>query len=167
VTFYQGDLPHCHPDGVPLLITWRLFGSLPLNVRKTMPEESAGEQFVRLDRVIDRAATGPRWLRDPRVAACVVAVMARGAVQLRRFDLHADVVMPNHVHVLITTRAELREVTKGIKGASPREANAILGRSGGHFWQIGSFDHWVRDAVEYRRVCRYIERNPCDCWVSG
>jgi putative transposase len=166
VVFYRRDLPHWHPDGVSLFITWRLFGSLPANMRRPAVDESAGEQFARLDRVMDRAAIGPTWLRDPRVAGCVVAALAHGAAKLRQFHLHAYVVMPNHVHVLLTTAAALRVLTKGIKGTSARQANAILGRSGERFWQIESYDHWVRDAVEYRRICRYIERNPVSAGLA-
>jgi putative transposase len=160
VVFYRRDLPHWHPDRASLFITWRLFGSLPANLPGITVDESPGEHFARLDKVMDRAAVGPTWLRDPRVAGCVVAALAHGAVTLRTFDLHAYVVMPNHVHVLLTTRVALRELTKAIKGVSARHANAILGRNGLHFWQVESYDHWVRSAVEYRRICRYIEKNP-------
>lgn len=160
MVFYRRDLPHWQPGGVPLFITWRLFGSLPPNMRRPAVGESAGKQFVRLDKVLDRAATGPKWLRDPRVAACVVQVIVRGAAVLRQYDLHGYVVMPNHVHVLITPHVALRIVTAGIKTTSARTANAILGRSGKHFWQIESYDHWVRNGVEYQRICSYIERNP-------
>jgi hypothetical protein len=47
-----------------------------------------------------------------------------------------------------------------IKGSTAREANRILGRTGMRFWQEESFDHWIRNAEETRRVRTYIEGNP-------
>jgi len=38
-------------------------------------------------------------------------------------------------------------------------ANTILGRQG-KFWQIESYDHWIRDEQEFWRVIEYIENNP-------
>jgi putative transposase len=167
VIMYSRDLPHWHPEHAPLFVTCRLFGSLPRHMchaaptnAKATPKESAGKQFAMLDREMDRAATGPKWLRDPRVAGCVVEVLVRGAAVLRQYDLHAYVIMSNHVHLLITAHAMMRRVTAGIKGVSARHANTILGRTGKPFWQNESYDHWVRDDLEYQRICRYIESNP-------
>ncbi len=77
-----------------------------------------------------------------------------------RFVLHAFVVMPNHVHVLLDPLASLAGITNGIKGASAREANRLLRRTGRPFWQDESFDHWVRSAAQFERVRNYIECNP-------
>ena len=40
------------------------------------------------------------------------------------------------------------------------KANEILGRTGKPFWQIESYDHWIRNDEGMRRVIRYIEWNP-------
>jgi len=117
--------------------------------------------------MLDRAASGPIWLRDPRVAGCVVTSVLRGATELRQYDLHAFVVMPNHVHLLITPNVALRIVTAGIKTTSARAANVILGRSGERFWQIESYDHWVRNGIEHQRICDYIERNPVSAGLAA
>lgn len=109
VTFYKRNLPHWHPKGAAIFLTWHLAGSRPKDIRKVTAtlaagtsELSAGKRFVILDREIDRAAVGPTWLRDPRVARCVVDTLVRGAIVLGHYQLHAYVVMANHVHVLIT-----------------------------------------------------------------
>jgi REP element-mobilizing transposase RayT len=47
-----------------------------------------------------------------------------------------------------------------LKGATAREANRILGRTGETFWQAESYDHWVRDNSESERIVTYIENNP-------
>jgi len=68
--------------------------------------------------------------------------------------------MSNHVHVLLTPHVEMRNVTKAIKGYSAQKANEILGRTGAAFWQDESYDHWIRNDEEMKRVMRYIEWNP-------
>jgi REP-associated tyrosine transposase len=49
---------------------------------------------------------------------------------------------------------------RSLKGATAREANLVLHRTGSTFWQKESYDHWVRDAAEFDRIRRYIENNP-------
>jgi REP element-mobilizing transposase RayT len=68
--------------------------------------------------------------------------------------------MPNHVHVLLNPFCTLERITNGLKGVTAMEANRILGQTGKHFWQDESYDHWIRDGVQYDRVRSYIERNP-------
>jgi len=160
---YYRNLPHWHPRGKTLFVAWRLYGSLPRSVRALgePPEKiSPGERFAAQDCILDKAASGPVWLKDARIARCVVEAIRRGEDGLHQYDLHAFVVMPNHVHILPTPGASLDRVTKGIKGVTAREANRMLGRSGQPFWQDESFDHWVRSGTEFRRIHSYIERNP-------
>lgn len=46
-----------------------------------------------------------------------------------------------------------------LKGFTSRQANLILERNGA-FWQKESFDHWIRDELEYHGVIAYIDHNP-------
>jgi putative transposase len=69
---------------------------------------------------------------------------------LGHFDLHAFVVMPNHVHLLATPSAALPKLTRSLKGITSKRANAILGLTGTPFWQEESYDHAVRSG-ELRR----------------
>jgi hypothetical protein len=39
VIYYRRNLPHYHPDGYPLFITFRLAGSLPLEVLAQLKAE--------------------------------------------------------------------------------------------------------------------------------
>jgi putative transposase len=167
VTFYKRHLPHWHPKGAAIFLTWHLAGSLPKDIRKatatlaaSTSDLSAGERFVILDREMDRAEVGPTWLRDSRVARCVVETLIRGASVLGHYQLHAYVVMANHVHLLITPAVPVGRIMNGIKGSSACKCNRILCLSDKHFWQHESYDHWARDAVECQRICRYIENNP-------
>lgn len=177
MTFYARNLPHWHPGGACIFVTWRLYGTSPggtvtpdcapvshsgsLSERtKNDENEKAGARFKRLDLQLDRAKIGPRWLSDARIAGCVEDAMVRGENPLAQYLLHAYVVMPNHVHLLITPRLPLRRIMRGIKGVSARDANRILGRRGEAFWQDESYDHWVRDEREFGKIRFYIEYNP-------
>jgi putative transposase len=159
--YYERNLPHWHPEGRAIFLTWRLFGSLPAGFVRELQRFSKqpGKQFLAADERLDAAATGPRWLGRPEIASCVETAIRRGA-QLGRFVLHAYVVMPNHVHVLLEPRAPVRGITAGIKGASAREANRMLRRQGKPFWQEESFDHWVRNSAQFEKIRAYIENNP-------
>jgi putative transposase len=162
MTYYERNLPHWHPARRAIFLTWRLHGSLPekfLHAPPASPKNSAGMQFRAIDKELDSAKFGPLWLNDPRVAKCVIARLTRGHNDLGEYVLHAFTLMANHVHTVIEPIANLGLITKGIKGATAREANLILGRTGEPFWQGESFDHWVRNAVQFERIRNYIERN--------
>ena len=159
VTFYRRRLPHWHPPGQDIFITWRLHGSLPAQIRLPRGAESSGRAFVNYDRALDKAESGPLWLEDRRVAEAVLSALQE-ARRRKLFALRAYAVMANHVHVLLAPGAPLERITLQIKGASARAANLILGRTGEPFWQKESFDHWVRNAAEGQKIRQYIENNP-------
>jgi hypothetical protein len=48
----------------------------------------------------------------------------------------------------------------GIKRASAKDGNVVLGRIGKPFWQDESFDRWVRNSREFERIRSYMEYNP-------
>jgi putative transposase len=170
MTFYRRNLPHWHPEGASLFLTWRLWGCLPAPLKTTArsgcatepssTSQSPGAKFKLLDTALDRATGGPRWLRDPQIAASVVQTIHRGEVALHQYRLHAFVVMPNHVHLLISPQVPVPRIMNGLKGVTARDANRILGCKGKHFWQDESFDHWVRNPAEFDRIRSYIEFNP-------
>ena len=160
---YRRNLPHSFPPGVSIFLTWRLYGSLPAGLR-LRPDKgrklAAGEKFKRVDDGLDRATSGPLWLRDPRIAAVVLDALQRGASEPRHYDLHAYVIMPNHVHVLLKPNVEVRLLTRALKGVTARAANEILGQTGKRFWQDESFDHWIRSDAQLEKVRTYVEQNP-------
>jgi REP element-mobilizing transposase RayT len=115
---------------------------------------------MQFDRVLDRDTTGPLWLKDASAANAVSNVLIRGATDWGLYNLHAWVIMANHVHVLIRPRVPLNKALMNIKSASSRAANALLNRIGEPFWQSESYDHWVRNDREFDSIIRYIHRNP-------
>jgi putative transposase len=68
--------------------------------------------------------------------------------------------MANHVHVMLTPLARIRNITRALKGITAQAGNRILRRTGQRFWQDESFDHWVHNEGQFARTKNYIERNP-------
>ena len=171
--FYRRKLPHWHPDLAEasfLFVTWRLAGSIP---RSRLPQSPtgaplpAGRAFLALDREADKAAFGPVWLQDARVARVVADALLHGDSGRHFYQLRAWVIMPNHGHVLLRPKTSLPVITRWLKGSTARPANLILGRTGEAFWQDESFDHRVRDEVELQRMVRYIEHNPVSASLAA
>ena len=152
-------LPHWHPDASALFVSWHLHGSLPKRRYPPPGHPSAGQAFVWMDRYLDTARAGPLWLGRPDIADLVSAHIRRGAEE-RLYELYAWVVMANHVHLLVRPLIKPSEALRRIKGRSAREANLMLCRTGEPFWQAESYDRWIRNEEEMRRITRYIEDNP-------
>jgi REP element-mobilizing transposase RayT len=79
--------------------------------------------------------------------------------------IHAVVVMPDHVHLLLTPlrNAEgnlysLVEIVQGIKSASAHSLNRALGRSG-PVWQEEFFDHVLRSEESLVEKLEYVRQN--------
>ena len=81
-------------------------------------------------------------------------------LDLKHYELHAFVVMSNHVHLLITPMIDLTKVMHSLKRYTAFEANRILGRTGQPFWQDESYDRLVRNGEEFDRIKHYTETNP-------
>ena len=75
-----------------MFLTWRLHGSLPPN-RNFPRATTSGRAFLAMDRLLDGAATGPRYLCRSEIASLVAeAIRYRDPEQ---YHLHSFVVMPN------------------------------------------------------------------------
>lgn len=76
------------------------------------------------------------------------------------FQLHAFVVMPEHVHLLLTPANDLtlERTVQLVKGGYSH----AFGRQfrGGGVWQRGFTDHRIRDAEDFTRHRDYIHQNP-------
>ena len=108
-----------------------------------------------------------RSLARPEIADLVVATLLDGQDVHHLYILHALVVMPNHVHLLITPKAPVPKLMQALKGPTARRANQILKRTGTAFWQEESYDHWVRNEREFGRIRAYIKENPVRAgWVA-
>ena len=73
--------------------------------------------------------------------------------------LHEFVIMPDHLHVLITPQTSLERAVQFIKGGFSYRAKKELG-SNMEVWQKGFQDHRIRDASDYGSHVTYIHDNP-------
>ena len=156
---YERRLPHWDVVGHPLFVTFRLHDSLPANRVFPPATLKGGRAFVAMDRLLDTARSGPIWLRQPEIAQLVIAALHEGEFRFRRYELHAFVIMSNHVHLLVTPQVVSTKWLGPLKGSTAYQANLILNRQG-PFWQDESYDRLVRDSAEFERIRKYIEQNP-------
>lgn len=187
-TYYHRNLPHYHIKGYPLFITFRLFGSLPVEIlaqliaqreielkalkNATLAERHEVEKkhFERYDDWLDRCGFGPHWLQTDSIAQIVVKEIHN--LNGDRYRLMAYCIMPNHVHLLIESLVSIQANHQGksakypvtdtlclLKGRTACDCNLELKRSGS-FWQHESYDHVVRDDKELERTIQYVLNNP-------
>jgi len=125
-----------------------------------METVSSGQAFAAMDRLLDEARAGPFYLHQPALADMVVEAIQYNAAVLGHYRLWAYVVMPNHVHLLLTPITPLPKITKSLKGITAKRANLLLALTGHPFWQEESYDHLVRHQGEFEKIRSYIETNP-------
>jgi putative transposase len=73
--------------------------------------------------------------------------------------LHAFVVMPDHIHVLLTPETSLEKTVQFIKGGFSYRAKKEMG-SNMEVWQKGFSDHRIRDLADYDGHVVFIYENP-------
>ncbi len=81
-----------------------------------------------------------------------------------RLNLHAFVVMPDHVHILLTPAAEisLEKTLQYIKGGFSFRLKSKL-----DVWERGYTNHRITDRTDYLRHRNYIHQNPVDANLSS
>jgi len=187
--FRRRNLPHWdRPDAV-YFVTSCLEGSIPASglleiyrlreelKRRPKPKGQTEaqwkvalwkQQFVAVEKWLD-VSPANRALAEPRLAQSVENSVFHFAGQ--RYDLLAYVVMPSHLHWVfwplpqwvMTLPAKVKSarqlITYSLKRFTANECNRLR-RTRGTFWQVESYDHWVRDAEELERIIHYVEWNP-------
>ena len=107
--------------------------------------------------------TWRRWIlpdaaRDLALEACIHA-------DGRKCALHAAVVMPDHVHLVLTALADsdgpfsIPEIMHAIKSESAHRINTAIGHKG-RVWQGESFDHLLRNDESLAEKIAYVLENP-------
>lgn len=119
-----------------------------------------------MDRLLDQGTSGPLFLHQQEIAQIVVDAIRDGEGRFHRYQLHAYVVMPNHVHLLVTPNVTANHWLGPLKGFTAHQANRVLGKHA-PFWQDESYDRLVRDGEEFQRIQRYIENNPVKAGLVG
>jgi REP element-mobilizing transposase RayT len=105
------------------------------------------------------AGYGSCILRNASIAAVCEEALIHGAD--KRYLLHAWIIMPNHVHELVTPFEEipLPKIVQTRKSCTSKAMNRIRGVSG-QVWQREYFDRYIRDIAHAEAALRYIEENP-------
>jgi REP-associated tyrosine transposase len=93
-----------------------------------------------------------------RMALLMVDVLFHYSAQ-HNYALHEFVIMPDHLHLLITPAITLERAMQMIKGGFSFRAKKELGFNG-EIWETSFHDRRVRDAREYHRFRQYIWENP-------
>jgi putative transposase len=98
-------------------------------------------------------------LQSERCALLLIDTLYRYRAQAK-FALHAFVVMPDHLHALVSPlEATLERTMQLIKGGYSYRLRKEL-RQEREAWQRGYSDHRVRDLSDYRLHLIYLENNP-------
>src|SRR5207302_2078306 len=153
-------LPHHYAITEPLFVTFRLHGSLPSGRVFPSGRLSSGKAFACLDRLLDEQRAGPAYLRMPAIAEVVADAIGQGTAS--DYLLQAWVVMPNHVHLLITPHVEVPALLRRRKGTSARESNKLLGQTGRPFWQDDTAGRLVRNANEFHEPRAISSKTRCE-----
>ena len=148
--------PHyaCHTGPAIMMVTAHKY-----DYRRRLPHYQKADRAVF---VTFRKSTGEPF--SPAARDLVLEHCLRG--NAIKFHLHAAVVMPEHVHLLLTPLRdadswpyEMAEILRLIKGASAHSVNRLLARHG-PVWQEESFDHVLRSNESFEQKLEYIRQNP-------
>ena len=157
--YSRGHLPHFEGGPIPQFLTFRLYDSVPQELIEEWKQKLSDLQFRKsVEKFLD-VGYGSCYLKEPEIAAMVVRSLRFHEKTM--YELDAWVIMPNHIHFLVTPfeEVEIAEIAHSIKSYTAHEANKMLGRTG-RFWQVEPFDRYIRNFRHYASVVRYIENNP-------
>ncbi|MFA7172398.1 MAG: transposase [Kiritimatiellia bacterium] len=190
VEVYRRHLPHWRQEGACYFVTWRLNDSIPIEISEIWKEEreswlaehgvdamlEGDDRRVAYERVPFAERREIERLQHRKFHDCLDA--GHGACSLRSsecagivleslFFFNGErcwtgdaVIMPNHVHALITPLCNfsLEHILQSIKKHTAVKINKLMGRKG-QLWQRDSHDHIVRNAGELRAFRKYIAKN--------
>jgi valyl-tRNA synthetase len=177
VDITRRNLPHWQQSGKTYFVTFRLADSIPAAKLSELEQEREAwlkanpepwtesqrrayyDNFsAKLDEWLD-AGSGSCALKNPGAAKIVADALKH--FDGHRYRLGAWVVMPNHVHAIVTpfNGYALSEILHSWKSYTTHEINKLLKRTG-RLWQHESYDHIVRNERALFKIEEYIERNP-------
>lgn len=168
--YSRGYLPHYHNRETTQSVTYRLADALPQSKLRQIEKELAGTAPGKMDAARRKkieawldAGTGGCALRHPALASLMRDTLLKWHGD--RYRLHAWCIMPNHVHVLMTTREALSKIVQSWKSytgrwALKKNAELGLGVPGKALWMREYWDRYIRDADHFDSVRHYIEHNP-------
>jgi putative transposase len=95
------------------------------------------------------------YLDSPKTKEILEQVIERTR-RTHNFLLYAYVLMPEHIHLLLSEPQNLSSTLRVIKG----ESSKLLKGSREHFWQPRYYDFNVFTTRKFKEKIQYIHRNP-------
>ncbi len=110
--------------------------------------------------VTTKTIQGQFLLQSERMATLLIDVL-RFYMAEKKFIVHDFVVMPNHLHALLTIDDEMtiEKAMQLIKGGFSYRAKKELGFAG-EIWQPGFSEVRIRDRRSFLKHREYIDQNP-------
>jgi putative transposase len=126
--------------------------------RNACPEEVLSS--TRVFFVTTKTSMARRLLQSERNAMLLIDVL-RSNVATCKFQLHDFVIMPDHLHLLITLRGDvpIEKAMQLIKGGFSYRLKRDFGYQG-EVWQRGFSDARIRDGQSFSQHRAYIVENP-------
>ena len=178
ITKTRNRLPHWEQDGRSYFVSFHLADSIPRPVSRKWKHErevwlaAHPEPWSSVDHREYRAlfsSSREKWLDESHGTCLLRDGPSRDRVWdcLRKFDdsrywIWSSVLMPNHVHILVTLfpGQRLARIVQCWKGASSRRLRELVPRAPALIWQKDYFDRLIRDGSHFWQVASYIRRNP-------
>ena len=146
-----------------------------ISERNNLLYKKRKQYFGKFDKLLDGSNSGVLWLKNNDVAKIVYdSIMFRDK---KEYDLHCFCIMPNHVHMVFEIGDEnvgriadstprngvsgyrVTKILQDMKKYAAKESNKILNRSG-QFWHNESYDHVIRNSIEFGNIVNYVIQNP-------
>lgn len=128
---------------------------------KPVRNATSGDIFrARTFFVTTKTSMGRALLQSERNATLFIDVL-RSYVAAKKFQVHDFVVMPNHVHLLITVGEDIaiEKAVQLMKGGFSYRLKKEFGYAG-EVWQRGFSDVRIEDKQSFLRHQDYIAQNP-------
>ena len=159
----------------------------PVRKKMRLPEwnySSEGTYFLTIcskdrkalfSRIVGRGILDAPEVNLTGIGSCVQDAIIFLECQHPEIQFHHWVIMPNHVHILLS----LQKTVKSANGASgmPRPTDAVIPKMISSLkrftnrktqidlWQNGYYDHIIRDEQDFLIRWQYIENNPA-AWLE-
>ncbi|HMK23626.1 MAG TPA: hypothetical protein VK466_14930 [Terriglobales bacterium] len=156
---YRRRLPHLQKAGAALFVT---FCTLRHRALPDLARDIVLEHWLREAGLLpfDPCGAGAPAREKPRIIT-------------PRIRLHAVIVMPDHVHVLLTPLSDhagwpfpLVDILQCCKSVTAHRINRLLGVAG-PVWEEESFDHVLRSDESFAEKCEYIRQNAVQAGLAA
>jgi putative transposase len=114
-----------------------------------------------------KTSMGRRLLQSERNAGLLIDVL-RSLVAERKFELHDFVVMPDHLHLLLTIRdgMTIEKAMQLIKGRFSHRLSHEFGYKG-EVWQRGFAEEQLIDRKSFESHREHIAQNPVKAGIAA